>query len=164
LTEVPEAADMVEVRQVLSPALVDLFMKMQPGEQAHSLRIFHQLIQSGEKSLDLLIAALLHDAGKSRYPLYPWERATSVIGQAWFPSLVDRWGQGEPKGWKRPFVVAKQHSRWGAEMAESGGASVLTVKLILRHQDPMPRASNPSELQELEERLLKRLQMVDNES
>jgi predicted HD phosphohydrolase len=164
LTEVPAAAEIVEVRQILTPALMELFEKMQPSEQAHSLRIYHQLIDLGENSRDLLTAALLHDVGKSRFPLYPWDRAAVVIGQACFPWLVEQWGRGNPQGWKRPFVVARRHPKWGAQMAASSGASTLTVKLILRHQDRITEDFGDIEQHKVEERLLKRLQMVDNES
>lgn len=155
---------MVEVREFLTPALVDLFEKMHPSEQAHSLRIFHKLINSGENSRDLLTAALLHDIGKIRFPLYPWDRALVVIGQACFPKSVEQWGRGNPHGWKRPFVVAREHPKWGAQMAASGGASAMTVRLILRHQDLGTKDDVDNENLELEERLLQQLRLVDNES
>ena len=54
---------------------------------------------------------------RAAYPLRPWERAWIVIGQGYPAARVSEWGQAEPRGWKRPFVVAEQHADWGAEMA-----------------------------------------------
>ncbi len=137
LLAVPGEEQLAQAEKILSSSLMDLFQKMLPSEQAHSLSVFQRLTEQGETSSDLLKAALLHDVGKVRCPLYPWERAMVVLGQALFPESAKRWGQGEPSGWKRAFVVAEKHPHWGAEMAAQAGASLLTVDLIKYHQlDP----------------------------
>ena len=133
-------------------------MKMQPNEQAHSLHIFRQLLAEGEESRDLLTAALLHDVGKSRFPLHLWERVLVVLGHTLAPSWVERWGEGEPYGWRRPFVVAVKHPIWGAELASEAGASPLAVSLIRRHQAPSHKADP------LEDGLLEILQRADNKN
>jgi hypothetical protein len=141
---------------------MDLFLRQPPVEQAHSLDVFIQLSEQGENSPDLLAAALLHDVGKSRFPLRPWERAAVVMGKAFFPAWVEKWGVSDPRGWKRPFVVAAQHARWGAEMADAAGASALTVSLIRRHQD-LTGGDRRHDVSG-DEILLQKLQMIDNES
>ncbi len=138
---------------------MSIFNQMHPSEQAHSLRIARQLIEQGETHPDLLAAALLHDSGKSNHPLHLWERALIVLSKALFPDKAKQWGSGGPKGWKRAFVVAEQHGEWGAQMAAQAGASPQVVELIRRHQLPPER---PAE--NLEDRLLLRLQRVDDES
>lgn len=153
---------------------MNLFLRMQPGEQAHSLWIFNQLIDQNETSEDLLAAALLHDVGKSRYPLRLWDRVLIVLGKRMFPLQAKNWGSGEARGWQRPFVVAEKHAEWGASMAEEAGASPVVVELIRRHQDP---SGNPvgqpdrdgikgavMDSAGLEDGLLFRLQSLDNES
>ena len=75
----PDPQGMSRVEKALSPALFDLFSRMLPFEQAHALRVFDRLSEQGVTHPDLLTAALLHDVGKVRYPLKPWERAVGVL-------------------------------------------------------------------------------------
>lgn len=153
----PDERALALAQELLSPPLLALFEQQQASEQAHCLRILTQLLEQGEDQPDLLAAALLHDAGKSRYPLKVWERVLVVLGRALLPRQAKRWGQGEARGWRRAFVVAEQHPAWGAEMASRAGASPLTTALILRHQQRPPI---PAETKE--DRLLLKLQWYDN--
>lgn len=177
LVATPDPEELAQARHLLTPALMELFLRLQPSEQAHSLWVFRQLREAGETNPDLLAAALLHDVGKSRQPLRLWERAVIVLGKALFPEKNKDWGQAEPQGWKRPFVVAAQHSVWGAEMAAGAGATPMTVALIRRHQDSLQRSSPRKRVTESihpqqasqnpispEDQLLSRLQLLDDES
>lgn len=168
---VPTASDLELACGLLSPALMALFLRMQPGEQTHSLHVFKGLRQGGDAHPDLLAAALLHDVGKSLHPLRLWERALIVLGKAFFPRLAHRWGQAAPRGWRRAFVVAEHHPAWGAEMAARAGASPLTAALIRRHQESpaaveasVERLAPPTQTGSLESRLLYSLQLLDDES
>jgi hypothetical protein len=179
----PTERELEGARSVLTPAQLDLFSRMQPGEQSHSLRVLSKLVETGESNPDLLAAALLHDAGKTLYPLKLWERAWIVIGKAMLPRLSRQWSKGKRQGlqrasfWKRPFIVAEQHPAWGAELASQAGSSDRTVSLIRRHQDKLQGQSrserrdeggevNVSQLEnrEMEDWLLQKLQAADNES
>ena len=155
----PDQKELEKVGEVLTPAQTQLFMKLQPSEQAHALRVFDRLTEQGVTHPDLLAAALLHDVGKARYPLKPWERAAAELAKKFFPGRVGKWGQGEPRGLKAGVVVAEQHAQWGAEMAETAGASDLAVRLIACHQDQAP-----TQLSEPEMVLLSALQSVDEVS
>jgi len=149
------------VQEILSPKMMQLFTSMHPNEQAHSIRIYKQLLNNGETNKDLLIAALLHDVGKSQYRIKPWERVMIVIGKWLLPQQVKRWGKGQSNGWKRPFVIAEQHAKLGAEMAKEAGASGLTARLIQRHQDVLPDDKYLDD-NTLENQLLRQLQTLDN--
>jgi HD domain len=179
----PSKHELDRVRSVLNPALLDLFFRMQPGEQSHSLQVYSKLVEAGESDPDLLTAALLHDAGKTRYPLNMWERAWIVIGKALLPRLSQEWSKGDIHGpkrtayWKRSFIVAERHPDWGAELAAQAGASSRAVALIRRHQENQTwhlRMDPPvegdelklaqGEIRKLEDRLLEKLQAADDES
>jgi putative nucleotidyltransferase with HDIG domain len=160
----PNQEQLAQARSILSPALWDLFQKMQPSEQAHSLDILERLLAQGETDPDLLTAALLHDVGKICYPLRDWERVLIVIGKGLFPGSIKRWGMARPVGWKRVFVVAENHAAWGAEIVATAGATPATIDIIRFHQDKLPAAPFSDELPPPGENLLYRLQILDDES
>lgn len=170
ITAITEKDDINQVRKILSPDLMSLFLSLQPGEQAHSYWVYNQLRQSGETNNDLLVAALLHDVGKSLHPLRLWERIVIVLGKTFSPRGVKAWGQGEPQGLLRSFVISEKHPDWGADMAAQAGASPLTVSIIRRHQEPInpneQSGENPGVTTNhlVERQLLKRLQRADNKS
>jgi hypothetical protein len=155
----PAPEELALARTILSPSLMSIFNQMHPSEQTHSLRITRRLIDQRETHPDLLAAALLHDSGKIHHPLRVWERVLIVMGKTVLPAQAKQWGSGGPKGWKRAFAVAEQHSEWGAQMAAQEGASPLVVALIRRHQLP---TDHPAE--DLEDQLLLLLQRLDDES
>jgi len=145
------------IRPYLSEAQLALFRQMQASEQFHAYATLQQLKNLGQSDPDLLTAALLHDIGKIIYPLSAWERAAIVLGKRFFPRSAQRWGEGRPRGFHRPFVVAARHAEWGADLADRAGASRLAVTLIQRHQEPLPVNPNSRE-----DRLLNALQSADD--
>ena len=172
VTAIPEKDAIDQVSKILSSDLMSLFLCLQPGEQAHSFWVYNQLRQSGETNHDLLVAALLHDVGKSLHPLRLWERIVIVLGKTLPPQGVKAWGQGEPHGFLRPFVISEKHADWGADMAAQAGASQLTVSIIRRHQEPQNNKPNEqsggnpgvNSNHLMERQLLHRLQRADNKS
>ncbi len=143
----------------LSPAQLILFRQMQPAEQAHAFHLLNRLIETGKNEPDLLAAALLHDVGKILLPLSIFDRILIVAGTHLFPKNAKRWGEAKPKGFRRPFVVAAQHAAWGADLVEQAGASSLTIELVRRHHERLPKEATSRS-----ERLLVELQNADEES
>ena len=157
LTDSATPEELAHVQAILPPALFEIFCLMLPFEQAHAIRVYQAVRQQGCTEPDLLAAALLHDVGKARVHLRPWERVLYVLGEALLPEQADRWGDGEPKGLLRGFVVREQHAAWGAEMAQAAGASERLVRLIARHQD-----EDFSDLPQDEQAMMAVLQQVDD--
>jgi hypothetical protein len=120
----------------LTPLQINLFRRMQASEQVHAYRVLEHLKAGGQSDPNLLAAALLHDAGKTLYPLTILDRVIVVLGSHFFRKGAARWSAGSPTGLCRPFVVAAQHPAWGADLAIQAGASPRTVELIRRHHDP----------------------------
>jgi len=152
--------ELAPARLVLTAEQMQLFMRLQPSEQIHALRVLYTVQRQGESDPDLVTAALLHDIGKARAPLRLWERVLIVLGKGFFPERAKEWGRGQFQGWIRPFVIAEQHPTWGAEMAFEAGASPLTVSLIRKHQSPI----ETEPVSPLEEHLLKILQDADHQN
>jgi hypothetical protein len=144
--------------QVLSPALLALFLKMRRAERQHSLNVLQTLRAQGHADPALLTAALLHDVGKIRAPYYLWERVIVVLVKAAAPQTARRWGSGdEPTGWRRPFVINYQHPRWSADMVAAAGGDPRAVRLIAAHQTHLTHTPQTDD-----ERLLSILQAADD--
>jgi putative nucleotidyltransferase with HDIG domain len=153
----PKPVQLDSVQERLTPRQFELFQGMHPSEMSHAICMCEDLIAKGENHPELLTAALLHDVGKARHPLRIWERVLIMLGQRVFPQQAARWGDGEPQGWRRAFIVAAQHPTWGAEMAAAVGASPLVMEMIRHHQ-----GEAPDHFSEDEKELLAKLQAVDN--
>lgn len=160
----PAGKDIEWAVSLLTPEQMALFNRLHRSEQAHSLAVLSRITQnnttvSNEEEQDLFVAALLHDVGKTLYPIRVWDRVLIVLANAWFPNRVKIWGSREPVSWRRVFVVAEQHAEWGAQLAAQAGASPLTVELIRQHQNLSPQNSNDRHAG-----LLRRLQAADQDS
>ncbi|MBI5666763.1 MAG: HD domain-containing protein [Chloroflexi bacterium] len=142
----------------LTPELLALFDRLQRGEQLHSLNVLRDVLAQGPTPRELAVAALLHDAGKSLYPLRTWQRTYAVLLRRIFPALARRWQDGDPRRlWQRPFVVTEHHPAWSAELLAAAGAPEGAVWLAAYHADDPGRwAGHP--LVEL----LRRLQQADD--
>ena len=154
----PGEKEFSQVKEILSPAEMDLFQQLPTPDKNHSLRVLNSLKEMEEVNPDLLKAALLHDVGKTVYPLTRLGRVFAVLMFAFFPRLAASWGTGEPAGLKRPLVIVKQHPGWGADLAGQAGSSELVIWLIRYHEQDKPLETK----QDQAILLLKKLQEVDN--
>ncbi|MBN1285974.1 MAG: HD domain-containing protein [Anaerolineae bacterium] len=132
LTAFARPVDYDTARRHLSPGLMALFGRMRRSEQQHSIEVLRTLRAMGHTDPDLMVAALLHDVGKSRAPFHFWDRVLVVLVEALCPTCFERWGRGAPVGWRRPFVVGLQHAAWGAEMVREAGGSARAAELVAR--------------------------------
>ncbi len=122
--------------QQLTPALLDRFRQMRRSEQQHSLRVLRALLDEGGVSPALATAALLHDVGKTCYPMSLWQRSLPVLVKAFSPAHLQRLSAGDPRSrWARGFVVYVYHPAWSAEIIAAGGGAADAVWLAAHHAD-----------------------------
>jgi hypothetical protein len=114
----------------LSPPQLALFEQMHRADQRHGLDVVAALRAAGHRDPDLLLAGLLHDAGKGR--------SVGLAHRiAW--SLGERYGRWVVRsasvvpGSRAAFDRIRTHAERSAEMALAAGCSARTAELI-RHQ------------------------------
>lgn len=159
----PDQNDFAIVKRILPVELQALFSQMTKDEQAHSIRVCKKLIAEGETEMDLLAAALLHDVGKTLYPLKLWERIWVVL---WKERKMEKesadlripWNEiNLHPWWRRAMIVGKNHPTWGAQLLRQYQVSPRLLWLVQNHQE-YPQNQNS----EMEKYLLERLKRVDD--
>lgn len=114
----------------LTPQRLALFDSMHVADRRHGLDVVATLQRDGVVDDDLLVAGLLHDAGKGQTGV--WPRVAYALGQAYGP-WVWRLAKLVP-GLRTPLERLTVHAEKSARLAEAAGCSPRTVELI-RHQD-----------------------------
>jgi hypothetical protein len=114
----------------LTPAEARLFDAMHVADRRHGLDAVASLPANGVIDRDVLVAGLLHDAGKAATGL--WPRVAWSLGEAWGP-WAWRVAGGFP-GMSGALARLRDHAERSAAMAAEAGCSTRTVELI-RHQD-----------------------------
>ena len=147
------------LKAYLSPAQVELFRSMPGSEQRHALAVQQTLQQQGHADTVVVLAALLHDAGKALQGVRLWHRVAVVLLEATRPALLERLALDEPGSWRYPFHVLLHHAARGAEMAAAAGTDPLAVELIRWHHTE-PRDSG---LEPRAQALLSALRFADEE-
>lgn len=114
----------------LSPAQLELFDSMHVADRRHGLDVVRTLRGDGVVDTDVLLAGLLHDAGKGSTGV--WPRVAFSLGQR-YGSWVWRLAGFIP-GWGSALQRLRDHAATSATLAAAAGAPIRTVELI-RHQD-----------------------------
>lgn len=149
--------DLQAAQGLLTATQRALFLRMPAPDRRHGLAVFQALRAQGVTCPDLLVAALLHDVGKTGAAPALWLRVLTVLLERFAPRLLERWGREEGRGWRRSLWLYRQHAVLGARQAAVVGCSPLTVALIRRHHEP------PREMASEEDRLLALLQETDGQ-
>ena len=107
-----------------------LFDGMHVADRRHGLDVVATLRAEGVTDPEVLLAGLLHDAGKGRTGV--WPRVVHSLGQA-YGSWV--WGvAGVLPPVRAALARLRDHAEVSASLARAAGCSPRTVELI-RHQD-----------------------------
>lgn len=116
----------------LSPMQLRVFADMHVADQRHGLDVVEALRAGGTRDPEVLLAGLLHDAGKGNTGLVP--RVIHSLGQArmtWVASGV-RW----LPPMRRALDRLSDHAETSAQIAEAAGCPPRTVELIRWQDDP----------------------------
>ena len=129
LARVP-ARERDAVASWLTPAQLALFDAMHVADRRHGLDVVAALRAGGTSDPEVLLAGLLHDAGKGDAGLIPRVvHALGQIGLGWASAAV-RWWPGMGGTLER----LRDHAESSARLAEAAGCSARTTELI-RWQD-----------------------------
>jgi hypothetical protein len=107
-----------------------LFDGMHVADRRHGLDVVATLRSERVTDPELLLAGLLHDAGKGATGV--WPRVAYALGQG-YGTWVWRVAGSLP-GYRAALAVLHAHAETSAVMAAAAGCSPRTVELI-RHQD-----------------------------
>lgn len=114
----------------LSGPQLALFDGMHVADRRHGLGVAATLRAEGVTDPEVLLAGLLHDAGKGQTGV--WPRVVYSLGQA-FGGWVWRLASVAPRSGAAQERL-RDHAEVSASMAAAAGCSARTVELI-RHQD-----------------------------
>jgi hypothetical protein len=109
-----------------------VFDAMHVADRRHGLDVVAALRLAGETDPEVLVAGLLHDAGKGDAGMLP--RIVHALGQAgmrWVVTVVGTW-----PGMRATLQRLRDHAELSARLAESAGCSPRTVELIRWQDDP----------------------------
>ncbi|MEO7663913.1 MAG: hypothetical protein ABIV26_02220 [Candidatus Limnocylindrales bacterium] len=116
----------------LAPAQLDLFDGMHVADRRHGLDVVGTLRTDGVMDPEVLLAGLLHDAGKGATGPVP--RVLHSLGQAWgawVPAAARR-----IPGLAAPLDRLRDHPELSARLAAAAGASPRAVELIRWQEAP----------------------------
>jgi hypothetical protein len=126
-------SERAELASWLTPAQLALFDTMPAADQRHGLDVLATLRASGTANPDLLLAGLLHDAGKGR-TVGLWPRVAWSLGERYGPWA---WrAAGVLPGFAAALDRMRNHAARSSELAEQAGCSARTVDLILNQAAP----------------------------
>ena len=132
----PDAADLALARELLGGDLLALFGAQEPRDQRHSAGTARWLLERGhDGDHDLLVAALLHDAGKGEQRTR--DRVAHVLTE-WLPEALVA-GEDSSFEMRRALARSRAHSERGAELLIAAGASPRVVELTRLHHRPPGR-------------------------
>jgi len=113
-----------------SPAQLALFDAMHVADRRHGLDVVASLRAEGVEDRDVLLAGLLHDAGKGGTGV--WPRVAFSLGSR-YGAWIGRVAAVLP-GYGPALERLRTHADTSAGLAARAGCPVRTVELI-RHQD-----------------------------
>jgi hypothetical protein len=148
-----------QLADVLTPEQIAIFRLLPHVEQLHSVNVLNTARQSSSDiPHDLAVACLLHDVGKSRFPLALWQKSLAVILKRIIPQRFEAWSKGDHgDNWRQMFTVRENHPRWSVELVQHTDITERALWLILHHGHDLEQFANHPHYD-----LLRRLKQADD--
>ena len=129
-------AERADLTGWLGPAELALFDSMHVADRRHGLDVVATLRREGVDDREVLVAGLLHDAGKGPdVGLAP--RVVWSLGEAFGPAVVSTARRIRPL--RSSLDCLADHAERSARLAEAAGCSERTVRLIRERPTPADR-------------------------
>ena len=128
------AGERAELDTWLTPDQLAVFDRMHVADRRHGLDVVQTLRGEGVTDPDLLMAGLLHDAGKGP-DVGLWPRVAWSLGEkygVWIPASTRRL-----PGFRRALDRLRDHAELSAALASQAGCSRRTVELIRYQAAPV---------------------------
>ena len=122
--------ELTELAGWLTADELRLFDAMHVADRRHGLDVVEHLRREGVGDAEVLLAGLLHDAGKGQTGV--WPRVAWSLGQR-YGRWIWRVARLVP-GWSATLERLDAHADESARVAQAAGCSARTVELI-RHQE-----------------------------
>lgn len=129
-----DATDRADLAAWLTPPQLALFDGMQVADRRHGLDVVAWLRADGIADPDVLLAGLLHDAGKGDAGFVA--RVLYSLSQA-YGGWILRAARRVPR-LRTSLARLKAHPELSAMLAGAAGCSTRTVELIRLQDDPTP--------------------------
>jgi hypothetical protein len=129
LTARVDPGEIEVARRLLPDTAWPTFAGMPIADRRHALDVVGRLEAAGEGDVDLLAAALLHDAAKG-HRLRLWHRVSGVLLEALVPRVLARLASPDKRSRRYPFHLYLQHAALSADAALAAGCSARTAALI----------------------------------
>lgn len=126
------SAERAGLERWLTPAEIALFDRMHVADRRHGLDVVATLRRDGVTDRDVLVAGLLHDAGKGDTGVAP--RIVHSLGEALGPWVTS--AAGRALGMGASLERLRTHAEVSAELAREAGCSERTVELIRWQERP----------------------------
>jgi hypothetical protein len=114
----------------ITMAQLGLFDSMHIADRRHGLDVVAALRAEGVAEHDVLLAGLLHDAGKGDTGVWPRVAYALAATYGQWLLVIVRW----LPGFRAALERLRRHAERSAELAEEAGCPARTVELI-RYQD-----------------------------
>jgi hypothetical protein len=122
------------VNALLSERELQLFRRMAPADQAHSLAVFQRLAEVAPANADLHRAGLLHDVGKGLPSLA--QRIAYVLVNATRPALLADRGRIVRRSFRGGLAAMARQAEVGATFLEVAGSRSRVVEIVRKQGDP----------------------------
>lgn len=138
--------EMHQAAETLPAAAFSLFCRQALPEQRHALDVAKSLKVrkiylnlSAEDYRNLIIAALLHDCGKSLVTIHLWQRVMIVLVAACPWQFMNNHiinNKSQARGLALTLEIADRHAEWGESLARKAGLNEHICLLIRQHHSP----------------------------